>query len=257
MLLFIATYIIAPGRTNLLLLGIDYAEPGSYASRTDTIIMTTFTLQKPMVSLLSIPRDLWVNIPGVGENRINTAHFYAESQQAGTGPAAVEKTIKTNFDVEMDYFLRVRFEGFQDMVDAIGGVDMVLDQPTAGYPAGKVHLTGHKALAFVRDRASSDDFSRMSNGQLMLRALFMNMINPAKWRYLPSAAQVFIKNIDTNLPVWMIPRLVLMLILSGPNNIDFHVLPREMVTPFTTNQGASVLLPNWDLIRPLIKQIFF
>jgi polyisoprenyl-teichoic acid--peptidoglycan teichoic acid transferase len=193
----------------------------------------------------------------VGENRINTAHFYAESQQPGSGPQAVDRTIKENFGVDMDYYLRIRFEGFRDIVDAMGGVDVTLDEPTAGYPAGTIHLTGHKALAFVRDRANSDDFSRMSNGQLMLHALYMNAIQPSKWPYLPAAARAFFRNVDTDLPVWMIPRLVLMLLVTGPDKIDYNVLPREMVSPFTTDQGAMVLRPNWDLIHMLVKKIFF
>jgi LCP family protein required for cell wall assembly len=249
-------YLLAPLRTNVLLLGIDYVEPGSAVARSDTIILASINPLKPTIRLLSIPRDLWVSIPGMGENRINTAHFFAESQQPGSGPAALRQTIKQNFGVNPPYYLRLRFEGFRSIVDALGGVDIVLPEAMAGYPAGRHHLTGNKALAFVRHRAGSDDFFRMEHGQLMLRALLKNMLNPLKWPRLPGVALAFFDSVDTNLPVWLWPRLGLALLRAGPGGIESYTVSREMVTPFTTDQGASVLLPNWPAINLLVEQVF-
>ena len=168
----LAVYLFAPLRTNILLLGIDYAPPGSSVSRSDTIILATVIPTEPYVGVLAIPRDLWVNIPGVGENRINAAHFFAEAQQVGSGPEAVIDTIQQNFGVDADYFMRIRFEGVRSVVDAMGGVDIELDRPMAGYPAGHHHLTGNKALAFARHRLGADDFFRMEQGQLLIKAIF-------------------------------------------------------------------------------------
>lgn len=249
-------YLIAPGQKNILIIGIDYADPGSWAARTDTIMVTTFAPHRRYIGLLSIPRDLWVQIPGFGENRINTAHFYAESQEPGSGPQAVINTIEQNFQIPIDYYVRIRFEGFREIVDAMGGVDIVLKEPMAGYPAGRHHLTGNKALAFVRDRANSDDFFRMSHGQVMLRALFLNMLNPARWPRIPAIAGAFFNATETNIPIFMWPRIAITLLLTGPDGINYHIITREMVTPFTTDQGANVLLPKWDLIQLLIKEIF-
>ncbi len=103
-----AVAVILPGRTNLVLLGIDYVDPGSYAARTDTIMLASFTPQKPSIRILSIPRDLWVTIPGVGENRVNTAHYFAESNQPGSGPNAVIQTIEQNLNIPIDYYLRIK-----------------------------------------------------------------------------------------------------------------------------------------------------
>lgn len=249
-------YLFAPGRSNILLLGIDYVEPGSAVARSDTIILAAIDPFRPTVRLLSVPRDLWVSIPGVGENRINTAHFFAEGRQPGSGPAAVRRTIAQNFGVDLPYYVRIRFEGFREVVDALGGVDIELPEAMAGYPAGKHHLTGRKALAFVRHRADSDDFYRMAHGQLMLKALLKNALNPLKWPRLPGAARAFFAAVDTNLPVWLWPRLGLALLRAGPDGVESYQVSREMVTPFTTDQGASVLLPNWTLIHLLVKQVF-
>jgi LCP family protein required for cell wall assembly len=252
----LAVYLLAPLRTNILLIGIDYVEPGSATARSDTIMLATIQPLRPYIGLLSIPRDLWVSIPGVGENRINTAHFYAESRQPGSGPELLRQTIRQNFGVDLPYYLRIRFEGFRQVVDALGGVDIELSQPAAGYPAGKHHLTGRKALAFVRERYSSDDFNRMSHGQLMLKALLKNMLNPLKWPRLPWVARAFFQAVDTNLPAWAWPRLAFALLRAGEGGIDSHVVSRQMVTSFTTDQGAMVLAPKWELIRPLAAQIF-
>ncbi|MGW8252006.1 MAG: LCP family protein, partial [Anaerolineales bacterium] len=82
---FLALYFFAPLRTRLLVLGIDYAPPGSIVGRSDTIILMSINPLQPRVAMLSIPRDLWLPIPGIGENRINTAHFFAEAEVPGTG----------------------------------------------------------------------------------------------------------------------------------------------------------------------------
>jgi LCP family protein required for cell wall assembly len=245
-----------PERTNILLLGIDYSDPGNAVARTDSIILFTFNPLKPTIGMLSIPRDLWVTVPGVGENRINTAHFYAENLQPGSGPTIAMEVVSLNFGVNVDYYLRIRFEGFREIVDALHGVDLILKEPMAGYPAGKVHLTGRKALAFVRDRTNTDDFFRMSQGQVMLKALFMNMLKPVKWIRLPAVFKAFFNSVDTSIPVWEWPRLTIALLRAGSEGIQSRLITRDMVKPYMTDQGANVLLPNWAAIRPIVKEIF-
>jgi LCP family protein required for cell wall assembly len=254
--LLLAIYLFTPMRTNILLLGIDYTDPGSSVGRSDAVILATINPLKPYVGLLSIPRDLWVPIPGIGENRINTAHYYAENQQPGSGPAAAMQTVSLNFGVDLHYYLRIRFQGFRDVVDALGGVVIDLSEPMAGYPVGIHRLTGRKALAFVRHRNGSDDFYRMEHGQFMMQTLLKNMLYPINWPRLPSVVRAFFDSIDTNIPPWLWPRLVVAVLRAGPHGIDNRIITRQMVVPFTTNQGASVLAPNWSLINPVLKDMF-
>ncbi len=254
--LLLALYLLAPLRTNLLVLGIDYAPPGSMAGRSDTIILLTINPLKPEVAMLSIPRDLWVNIPGIGENRINTAHFFAEAQQPGAGPAKALETIRSNFGLGVGYYLRVKFEGFKDVVDALGGVVINLQEPTAGYPAGRHHLTGNKALAFARSRAGTDDFFRMEQGQIVVKSVVSQMLNPVYWPRLPAVTLAFLRSVDTNVPVVLWPRLALALLRAGPDGIDSRTIQRSMVTPYTTDLGASILLPDWSQIHPLVAEMF-
>lgn len=249
-------YFFIPNRTNILILGIDYTEPESTLGRSDTIILTTINTFEPSIGMLSIPRDLWVYIPGYGENRINTAHFFAEAEHKNSGPNSLIDTIRSNFDIDLDYYIRIKFDGFRELVDTLGGLNIKIEKPMAGYAPGSYHLTGRKALAFVRHRKNSDDFVRMDNGQFIIKHLINQMLNPKYWIKLPAAYNSFTNNIDTNIPIWVWPKLGLSLIRVGVDEIDNRSIDREMVTPFITNQGASVLLPDWSKINPLVLELF-
>ncbi len=248
---------LAPVPTHLLVLGIDRVPEGTALGRTDTIILLSVNPLQPVVKMLSIPRDLWVSIPGVGENRINTAHFFAEAAQPGSGPAAIMQTVQQDFDVNVPYYVRVRFDTIQNVVDAFGGVTINLPTDMAGLSAGSQRLNGEQALAFVRARKGSDDFFRMEHGQLMLKALVVQALSPLSWPRLPLVAQAAFASVDTNLPAWQWPRIGLAVVRAAiSDTIDNRTIQREMTTPFLTDGGADVLLPNWDRIQPLVQEMF-
>ncbi len=249
-------YFLAPLRTDFLILGIDRVPEGPSLGRSDTMILVSVNPLKPEVPLFSIPRDLWVSIPGVGENRINTAHFYAEANAAGSGPAAALETVNLNFQVNITYYVRVRFAAFQSIVDTLGGVTVNLPEDRGGLPAGTHHLDGAQALAFVRDRKGVDDFYRMGNGQIMLRAIARQVLSPLTWPRLPAVFAAAAQSIDTNLPAWQWPRLGFALARASLTGFNGQAVTREMVTPYTTEGGAQVLLPNWELILPAVHVIF-
>jgi LCP family protein required for cell wall assembly len=249
-------YFLMPFRTDFLVLGIDRTPDGSSLGRSDTNILMTVRPLRPYIGMLSIPRDLWVTIPGVGENRINTAHFFAEIDEPGSGPAAAMETIELNFGIPIKYYVRVKFDGIVDIVDSIGGLDVELDQPMAGLPAGNHHLSGEEALVFVRDRQGSDDFFRMQQGQFFIVEILEQMMQPASWPRLPAFFSALNDSIDTNLPFWVWPRIAFAILRAGPARIDSHIINRDYVTPTTTSEGAAVLIPNWPLINPLVAEIF-
>jgi len=120
LLAVILIYFLAPLRTNILLLGTDDSPERGSVGRTDTIILATVVPLKPYVGMLSIPRDLWVTVPGVGEQRINTAYFFAEANQAGSGPRAALQTIHENFGVPVRYYAVIHMAGLTSIVDALG-----------------------------------------------------------------------------------------------------------------------------------------
>ena len=253
-----AALTLSPGKTNILVLGIDRVDPAAQSDigRSDTIVMTQIDPAQPRIATLAIPRDLWVNIPGVGENRINTAHFFAEGSKAGTGPAALAQTIQDDFGIASKEYVRIHLEGVPAVIDAMGGVTITLTEATALYPVGTHHLDGTQALAFIRDRKNADDFFRMAHGELFIKAAAQTLLSPLTWLRLPAILAALPKAVDTNIPTTQLPALALTLLRVGPANIDSHSLPREYTTPYTTDAGAQVLLPRWDYINPLVKKIF-
>ena len=208
------------------------------------------------MGMLSIPRDLWVEIPGYGPNRINTAHFFAEADQPGTGPAAAMETVRTNFGVDVHYYLRLHHLAFLELVDGLGGIDVVLQEARSGYPAGTHHLNGEQALALVRDRAGGDDFSRMANGQIFLSAVLKELLVPSGWSKIPTSWRTINQYLDTDIPIWKLPQFAFAILRVGTDGIDSRIINRDMVLPFTSAGGASVLAPNWEAINPVLLEMF-
>lgn len=253
---FLFVYFLAPFRTNILVLGVDDSLDRGNLGRTDTIILTTVVPLWPYVGLLGIPRDLWVQVPNVGEQRINTAYFFAEANQAHTGAAAAVDTVRQNFGVSVGYYLVLHMSGLVDFVNALGGIDINLESPQGGLPAGTHHLDGAKALAFARERYGADDFSRMQQGQIVILAAARKAVQPANWLNLPGALWALGKVVDTNFPVWQWPRLGFAWVRALIFGVDSRTITRDMVTPFVTSGGAQVLAPNWDKINPLVIDMF-
>jgi LCP family protein required for cell wall assembly len=249
-------YFLAPLRENILILGVDAGLARGDLGRSDTIILATVSPLRPYVGLLSIPRDLWLAVPGVGENRINTAYFFAEAQEPGSGPRAATEVVMQNFHVPVSNSIVLRMDGLVGIINAMGGVEITLEKPTSGYAAGNYHLNGQEALAFTRSRAGSDDFARMAQGQTLLKAVMRRLLQPDSWEHLPQISQAFDAAVDVNIPAWQWPRLGLALLRAGPDGIDARAITRQMVMPFTTTGGAQVLAPNWEAITPMMDEMF-
>ncbi len=252
----ILVYFLAPIRTNTVIFGTDDSPERGQIGRTDTIILTTIIPLKPYVGAIGIPRDLWVQIPEVGEQRINTAYYFAEAAEPNSGAQAAVDTIRQNFGVTIDYYVVLHMFGLVDVIDALGGIDVMVDEPQGGLPSGNHHLDGMQALAFARERYSSDDFSRMEQGQIVLLASLKKILNPSTWVRLPSASAAIFQTVETDIPIWQLPRLGVALVRASFSGFDYRIIGREMVNPFQTSGGAQVLLPNWEMINPMLLEIF-
>jgi LCP family protein required for cell wall assembly len=257
-------------RTNILILGLDRRPEQGYVVRSDTVILATVYPPGPRVALLSIPRDLYVEIPGRGASRINTAHFWGEHEVEGGGPALAMRTVAQDFGVSVHHHVRVDFDGFRAIVDAVGGVDVVVEEPivdnaypTEDYgtmrieiPAGPQHMDGETALRYARSRHGSSDFDRAKRQQQILIALARRLLDPEMWPDLPAVYQVVMDHIDTDLSVGEMMLLAPTLYRVGPDGIEHRVIDREMTQPWTTPTGGAVLLPRWELINPLVQELF-
>lgn len=251
-----AAYLFFPSRANVLVMGVDNSPTRGELGRTDTMILTTFNPGTGYVGMLSIPRDLWVVVPGVGEERVNTAYFYAEAGQKGSGAAAAVETVRTNFGLTLEYSVVIHMTSVAEVFDALGGLDIHLDEDMGGLPAGDHHLNGSEALTFARERYSGDDFSRMVQGQIVIKAALARLSNPLYWWRMPIIITSLVKTMEINIPVTLWPRLAAALLRSSVQGIDNRVIEREMVVPFQAYSGAQVLAPNWDLINPVLLEMF-
>lgn len=246
----------------ILVLGLDRRPDETGPVRSDTMLLIAVRPDVPWVALLSIPRDLYVEVPGHGQSRINTAHFFG-------GPALAAETVARNFGVPVDRWARLDFNGFRAIVDAAGGVDIdvprrIVDNayPTEDYgvmriefPAGPQHMDGETALRYVRTRHGSSDFDRAARQQQVVLALVRQLLHPSAWPRWPAVAQAFIQSVETDLQPWDILALLPTLVRVGPEGIQHAVINAEMTTPFTTPSGGQVLLPRWERIRPLVREV--
>jgi len=134
-------------------------------------------------------------------------------------------------------------------VDSLGGMTLSLSQPMSVYPPGDYQLDGTQALAFVRSRSDGDDFFRMAQGQVFIRAFIRRLLNPSVWPRLPQFLAALPKAVDTNIPLWLWPRLGLSLARAALTGFESLALDRSMAVPAVTADGAQILLPDWALIN--------
>ncbi len=255
--------------SNLLILGLDRRPEEGNIVRSDTIILTRIVPTQDCVALLSIPRDLYVDIPGHGPDRINTAHFWGEVQQPDSGPHRAMQTVAQNFGLSIQHYARVDFEGFRAVVDAVGGVDVYVEQPivddaypTDDYgtihieiPAGLQHMDGETALRYARSRHGSSDFDRLQRQQQVLIALFERLREPEVWPRLPFLYRAVRSHIETDMTAKDLFVLAPTLYRAASNGIEHRSIDREMTTPWTTPEGGAVLLPRWEAIAPLTRSL--
>jgi LCP family protein required for cell wall assembly len=257
-------------RTNVLLLGLDRRPEEGTVVRSDTMILMTVNSANSEIALLSIPRDLYVEIPGHGPDRINTAHFWGESESEGNGPTLAMQTVAQNFGLPVHRYVRVDFDGFRAIVDAVGGIDIFVDEPvvddaypTDDYgtirieiPSGLQHMDGETALRYARTRHSGSDFDRVERQQQVLVALAQRLHKPGVWLALPLIYNAVASNVDTDMMDRDLSALAVAIYRSGPESIDSYVIDHGMTQPSTTANGGAVLLPRWEEINPLVQEVF-
>ncbi len=172
---------------NVLLLGTDAQPDEGSVSRTDAVILIHLDRKNDRVSMLSIPRDLWVTYPGNGQGRVNAAYAVGEKKYGrGGGIALARATIEELLGLTIDHCAVVNFEGFRELINLMGGI--TIDVPTfikdTKYPtenygtmtvtfrAGRQHMDGDRALIYARTRHADSDFGRNQRQQQVLLAMF-------------------------------------------------------------------------------------
>jgi polyisoprenyl-teichoic acid--peptidoglycan teichoic acid transferase len=180
------------GRVNIILLGLDRRPNDGEGTRSDSMLLLSIDQDSQTANMMSIPRDLWVKVPGHGNNRINTSYFFGDQSRPGKGgPPLVKETLKQNFGVEVHYFVEIDFNGFRSIIDALGGVIIDVKKPLIDYeyptedfgikrlyiPAGLQRMNGQTALEYARSRHADSDIGRNQRQQEVLLAIREQGIN--------------------------------------------------------------------------------
>lgn len=284
----------ADDRINVLLLGIggfdDNGKSHDGPQLTDTIILASFKPSTKQVALISIPRDLLVEIPGYGWRKINSANSYGESENPGHGPELTAKVVANIFDIPIHYYVRLDFAGFEKLIDNLGGVDIdvenTLDDYTYPVPGkenattserylhlhfdkGQQHMNGDLALKYVRSRHAlgieGSDFARSKRQQKILMAVkekalsFGTLINPYR---ITGMMDTLSQHLLTNVQVWEILKGNSLSKGINEENIVRHVFddsPQGSLVQATGIDGAYLLQPkngSYYEMKNIVKNIF-
>jgi len=251
-------------RVNVLLLGIDQRDDEPIdGTRSDTVMIASYDRKSNAVVMLSLPRDLWVSIPGYYPQRLNVAHSVG-------GPNLVKQTVQANFGINVNYYARVNFRGFEKVIDELGGVIIDVERPIKDdeypsddygvmrlfIPSGPQLMDGKMALMYARSRHSENDFGRSRRQQRVLlairdRALAVNILTR-----LPVLARTAADAVSTDMGVTD------MLALAGSGSkverdqIKSVVVDVNCATPFVGPLGEDLLQPNRQCIQASIQRAF-
>jgi len=259
------------GVTNILLFGLDSRAKNS-VSRSDTIMIATIDKKNQAIKLTSLMRDMYVPIPGRKNNRINTAYIFG-------GPALAIKTVNTNFDLDIRYYVTVDFFGLEKIIDQVGGVTIDVKEKEIPYinscikelnglnkdtkpvalltESGLQTLNGRQAVAYARVRkVGNADFERTERQRRVLAELFKKVktINPLK---LPGLVTTMLPYVETNLPKTEILSLGISVLGFKNKDIIQYRLPVDGTFTSKRIDGMAVLVPDLEKNKTLLHDFIY
>lgn len=234
---------------NILLIGQDRRE-GESRQRSDSMILVTFDKNRNTITMTSFLRDLYVQIPGYENNRLNAAYAFG-------GMELLDATLETNFGVQVDANMEVDFSGFSSIIDILGGVDIELTQAEAEYmglSAGLQHMDGETALAYSRIRYIDSDFGRTNRQRNVLTSVYQNVKNI-------SITQAY-DLIDTIFPLLttdmtnteMISYAADLFPMLSRSTLVSCRIPADGTYNFNTVRGMSIIAPDFEANREILKE---
>ena len=251
---------------NILLIGTDQRDL-DVVGRTDTIMVLAIDAPNNRASLISFPRDLYLPIPGVGYSRINMAYAYGEERKPGGGLPLLMSTIERNFGIPIERYVRIDFSGFEGVVDALGGVDVVVDCPLYDeliyryfqvytLEPGTYHMNGEQALYYARSRKTTSDFDRARRQQRVLLAIRKRVLDGDLLPRIPSLWLAMRDVVDTNLSPGDIAELARLGATLDGKDLYGMVIRYPLVTDWVTPQGGMVQLPDLPAINQALDNVW-
>lgn len=252
------------GQINILLLGSDWRPGEGY--RTDAILLFSLMPEQETATLTSFPRDLYVNIPGYSEQRINAAMAYG-------GIDLMQETFEKRFDIPVDFYVMTNFSGFISIIDTLGGITVNAahelydrcDLPQAindmcYIPAGRVTMNGETALWYVRSRKSTDDFDRTQRTQEVIIAIAQKAMSLNAASRAGELFDLFRNTVETDVTLEVVIKALPLAtrIMQEPATLQrFAINEADITHHIVPETGAMVLLPNYESIAQIIRQAIY
>lgn len=264
---------------NILAIGSDARSENYLYGLADIIRLVRVDFVNARVTILEVPRDLWVEIPGISDHygithgKLNQAYLYGNKGLGyydgdGEGPGLLAQTLNLNFGAQPDHYLAVNMNTFENIVDAVGGIDVYLpydiDVRSPANPqgfhveAGQHHFDGETALWVARTRQYST-FSRAESQNIVMCALREKLVSPAIVPAIPDLVQTFRRNVQTDLSPEQINQLACLANQMNGSDIVFASFPIELFENkriFDPQLGATtqVLDVDFNILREYIGQ---
>jgi LCP family protein required for cell wall assembly len=259
------------GPMTILLLGSDQRPDQAGPSRTDTLMLLRVDPENQRIALLSLPRDLWVEIPGYGYNRINQAYMWGENNQDPRGGLGLAReTVSRFLGIPIDYAAIIDFQSFIGLIDALGGIIVHVDKelyddrfPTMDYGYTVVHFTpgqhymdGATALTYSRIRHPDSDFMRIRRQQAVMIGIGERIRERGLIRNLTEADQLtatMVGYVQTDMPQERMIGLI-----WAMRNFDIALLERYWALPgmvsFGLGQDRYVEVPDHAAFATLARE---
>jgi LCP family protein required for cell wall assembly len=241
----------------LLGLGIDENE------QADVIRIVRVDFIERRILILSIPRDFWVPIPGLSEYnitqfKINAAYGYGE-YFLGQGQGVVQQsnTLYQNYGISFDRYVVFHFSNFERMIDAVGGVDIVLEEPIGAYgTVGLTHLDGKTALEYAQNRNNDSDLFRIKRQTEIIKSLYSKMIKTENLVKLPGLGIEFLgdKTVLTDLSLQDVATFTCLAGEMDELSLVFRDIPPELYQAARTNTGRFIFIPS-DQVAVYIQDL--
>lgn len=245
---------------NILLIGQDRRE-GETRARSDTMILASVNTERKSISLVSLMRDLYVQIPGYSDNRINAAYQWG-------GMELLDQTVLENFGVEVDGNVEADFEQFEIIIDILGGVDVEMSKGEAEYmkyvmdsgnvQEGENHLSGKQALDFARMRGLDDDFHRTERQRRLLTRLAEKLQSASAQQLLDLVNEV-LPHVSTDMSSTQMlgyAASAIQVYLSGAE-ITTGRIPAEGMFSDAEIRGMQVLVPDLEKCQQYLSELIY
>lgn len=261
---------------NILLMGSATENPYN-PGLSDSLLVVSLNRTVGAVSVVSIPRDLYVFVPGFGMQKINTAYFYGETKGVeGGGIGLLRETMRYNLGLNIDFYTRVTFTGFSQIIDAVGGIDITVDctiqdwklkqrdldkQDPANWElftlrAGRWHMDSELALWYVRSRRTSSDIDRGRRQQDVLRALWRKLRASDWLNHLPEAWAALSASVTTDMTLGDLLGMAPLALNIDTSSVSYYTFRqrREVRNGFSP-AGQQVLLMQREAVAELMQTV--